>query len=122
MPLELDHLKIDHDSQSLASLTLTLLRKAEDRSPLERAHLFSLGINLRIHCYAAKRTETSQMKNCPVCGKEYSDTSTCPVDAAVLERRDDPLLGQTLAAKSHRKVRAAGLGLSQSMLVEDCGD
>jgi serine/threonine-protein kinase len=40
------------------------------------------------------------MKNCPVCGKEYSDTSTlCPIDAAVLERQDDPLLGQTLASK-----------------------
>ena len=40
------------------------------------------------------------MKNCPVCGKEFSDTSTlCPIDAAVLERKDDPLLGQTLAGK-----------------------
>jgi serine/threonine-protein kinase len=40
------------------------------------------------------------MKVCPVCAKEYEDTTTlCPVDAEVLERVDDPLEGQTLAGK-----------------------
>jgi serine/threonine-protein kinase len=40
------------------------------------------------------------MKVCPVCGKEYSDTSTlCPVDAAVLRHDEDPLIGKTLAGK-----------------------
>jgi serine/threonine protein kinase len=40
------------------------------------------------------------MKVCPVCGKEYSDTSTlCPIDAAVLKRDEDPLIGHTLAGK-----------------------
>src|SRR6185503_19128264 len=53
------------------------------------------------------------MKNCPVCGKEYSDTSTlCPIDAAVLERRDDPLLGQTLASKYliEKLIKRGGMG------------
>jgi serine/threonine-protein kinase len=53
------------------------------------------------------------MKNCPVCGKEYSDTSTlCPVDAAVLERKDDPLLGQTLAGKYliEKLIKRGGMG------------
>ena len=40
------------------------------------------------------------MKVCPVCGKEYSDTSTlCPIDASVLQRDEDPLIGKTLAGK-----------------------
>ena len=40
------------------------------------------------------------MKTCPVCGKEYSDTSTlCPIDAAVLRHDEDPLIGKTLAEK-----------------------
>src|SRR5213082_1804451 len=40
------------------------------------------------------------MKTCPVCGKEYSDTSTlCPIDAAVLRHDEDPLIGKTLAGK-----------------------
>ena len=53
------------------------------------------------------------MKNCPVCGKEYSDTSTlCPIDAAVLERRDDPLVGQTLADKYRieKLIKRGGMG------------
>src|SRR5262252_8696312 len=53
------------------------------------------------------------MKTCPVCGKEYSDTSTlCPLDAAVLERTGDPLLGQTLAAKYRidRLIKRGGMG------------
>lgn len=40
------------------------------------------------------------MKICPVCGKEYSDTSKlCPLDAAVLQQTKDPLIGHTLAGK-----------------------
>ena len=40
------------------------------------------------------------MKVCPVCGKEYSDTSTlCPIDAGVLQHDEDPLIGKTLAGK-----------------------
>src|SRR5436190_2247180 len=64
------------------------------------------------------------MKNCPVCGKEYSDTSTiCPVDAAVLERRDDPLLGQTLASKYliEKLIKRGGMGsvyLGKHVLME----
>src|SRR5215472_13654138 len=53
------------------------------------------------------------MKTCPVCGKEYSDTSTlCPLDAAVLERTGDPLLGQTLAAKYliEKLIKRGGMG------------
>jgi len=53
------------------------------------------------------------MKKCPVCGKDYSDTSTlCPIDAAVLERKDDPLLGQTLASKYsvERLIKRGGMG------------
>src|SRR5215471_13098515 len=53
------------------------------------------------------------MKTCPVCGKEYSDTSTlCPLDAAVLERTGDPLLGQTLAAKYRieKLIKRGGMG------------
>src|SRR5205807_7648104 len=53
------------------------------------------------------------MKSCPVCGKEYSDTSTlCPIDAAVLEQIDDPLLGQTLARKYlvEKLIKRGGMG------------
>jgi len=53
------------------------------------------------------------MKSCPVCGKEYSDTSTlCPIDATVLERTEDPLLGHTLAGKYLVKklIKHGGMG------------
>jgi eukaryotic-like serine/threonine-protein kinase len=53
------------------------------------------------------------MKICPVCGKDYSDTNTlCPIDAAVLERKDDPLLGQTLAGKYlvEKLIKRGGMG------------
>src|SRR3954465_12203701 len=40
------------------------------------------------------------MKKCPKCGKEYENANTlCPSDGTVLEKMDDPLLGQTLADK-----------------------
>jgi eukaryotic-like serine/threonine-protein kinase len=40
------------------------------------------------------------MKKCPRCGKEYENANTlCPSDGAVLEKLEDPLLGQTLADK-----------------------
>jgi len=53
------------------------------------------------------------MKVCPVCGKEYSDTTTlCPVDAEVLQGTDDPLLGQTLAGKYlvEQLIKRGGMG------------
>src|SRR6266705_2268520 len=53
------------------------------------------------------------MKICPVCGKEYSDTTTlCPVDAVVLERTEDPLLGHTLAGKYkiEELINSGGMG------------
>src|SRR6266404_1206766 len=53
------------------------------------------------------------MKLCPVCGKEYSDTTTlCSVDAAVLKSADDPLLGQTLAGKYliEKLLKRGGMG------------
>jgi serine/threonine-protein kinase len=53
------------------------------------------------------------MKSCPLCGKEYSDTTTlCPADAEVLESVDDPLLGQTLAEKYSIKelIKRGGMG------------
>jgi serine/threonine-protein kinase len=53
------------------------------------------------------------MKTCPVCGKEYSDTSTlCPIDAGVLERVNDPLIGQKLAGKYLilRLIKRGGMG------------
>src|SRR5256714_15382231 len=53
------------------------------------------------------------MKTCPVCGKDYSDTSTlCPIDAAVLERTSDPLIGQTLADKYRieKLIKNGGMG------------
>jgi eukaryotic-like serine/threonine-protein kinase len=40
------------------------------------------------------------MKKCPRCGKEYENANTlCPADGTVLERAEDPLVGQTLAEK-----------------------
>src|SRR5205823_4152188 len=53
------------------------------------------------------------MKTCPVCGKDYSDTSTlCPIDAAVLQRASDPLVGQTLAGKYsiEKLIKRGGMG------------
>jgi serine/threonine protein kinase len=53
------------------------------------------------------------MKSCPVCGKEYSDTSKlCPIDASVLQMTDDPLLGQNLAGKYRieRLISHGGMG------------
>ncbi len=53
------------------------------------------------------------MKVCPLCGKEYSDTSTlCPIDAAVLERPDDPLIDSTLAGKYaiEKLIKRGGMG------------
>src|SRR2546423_14682357 len=53
------------------------------------------------------------MKTCPVCGKEYSDSSTlCPIDAAVLQRTSDPLVGQTLAGKYliEKLIKRGGMG------------
>jgi serine/threonine-protein kinase len=53
------------------------------------------------------------MKSCPVCGKEYSDTSKlCPIDASVLERTADPLVGQTLAGKYRieKLIKRGGMG------------
>src|SRR6266576_4389471 len=53
------------------------------------------------------------MKTCPVCGKDYSDTSTlCPLDAAVLQRTSDPLVGQTLAGKYsiEKLIKRGGMG------------
>lgn len=53
------------------------------------------------------------MKICPVCGKEYSDTSRlCPLDAGVLEHAQDPLLGQTLAGKYfvEKLIKHGGMG------------
>src|SRR5918997_2962881 len=40
------------------------------------------------------------MKKCPKCGKEYENANTlCPSDGTVLEKVEDPLIGQTLAEK-----------------------
>ena len=53
------------------------------------------------------------MKTCPVCGREYSDTSKlCPIDASVLQMTDDPLLGQNLAGKYRieRLISHGGMG------------
>lgn len=53
------------------------------------------------------------MKVCPVCGKKYSDTSTlCSADAAVLQRTEDPLIGQKLAGKYlvEKLIKSGGMG------------
>src|SRR6267154_5947926 len=58
-------------------------------------------------------TKDDQMKVCPVCGKEYSDTSSlCTLDAEVLQSMDDPLLGQTLAEKYliEQLIKRGGMG------------
>jgi serine/threonine-protein kinase len=53
------------------------------------------------------------MKVCPVCGNEYSNTSTlCPVDGEVLKNISDPLIGQTLAEKYliEELIKTGGMG------------
>lgn len=53
------------------------------------------------------------MKACPECGKEYSNTSTlCPVDGAVLQKTEDPLIGETLAGKYlvEELIKRGGMG------------
>lgn len=53
------------------------------------------------------------MKVCPVCAKEYSDTTTlCTADAEVLQIVDDPLVGQTLAEKYliEQLIKRGGMG------------
>src|SRR6476646_9028181 len=53
------------------------------------------------------------MKACPVCGNEYSNTSTlCPVDGEVLQSTSDPLIGETLAGKYsiEELIKTGGIG------------
>jgi eukaryotic-like serine/threonine-protein kinase len=53
------------------------------------------------------------MKACPVCGNEYSNTSTlCPVDGAALKATDDPHIGETLAGKYliEELIKTGGMG------------
>ena len=53
------------------------------------------------------------MKLCPVCGKEYSNTSTlCPVDGEVLQTTSDPHVGETLAGKYliEELIKSGGMG------------
>lgn len=53
------------------------------------------------------------IKKCPKCGKEFETTNTlCPADGTVLERVDDPLVGQTLADKYRIEelVNEGGMG------------
>jgi serine/threonine protein kinase len=62
---------------------------------------------------AEQGTKDDQMKVCPVCGKEYSDTTTlCSADAEVLQSVDDPLVGQTLAEKYliEQLIKRGGMG------------
>jgi serine/threonine protein kinase len=57
--------------------------------------------------------ETDQMKVCPVCGKEYPNTTTlCSADAAMLQTVGDPLLGQVLAEKYliEQLIKRGGMG------------
>jgi serine/threonine-protein kinase len=52
------------------------------------------------------------MKACPKCGTEYPDTTTlCPADGVALEKTDDSLLGQTLAAKYRIEERLSTGGM-----------
>ncbi len=67
----------------------------------------------RVLRYLYPRPKDDLMKLCPVCGREYSDTTTlCSVDAAVLKSADDPLLGQTLAGKYaiEKLLKRGGMG------------
>ena len=53
------------------------------------------------------------MKVCPVCAREYSDTTTlCTADAEVLQSVEDPLVGQTLAEKYliEHLIKRGGMG------------
>jgi serine/threonine-protein kinase len=53
------------------------------------------------------------MKVCPVCGNEYSNTSTlCPIDGEVLQNTSDPLIGETLAGKYsiEELIKTGGMG------------
>ena len=53
------------------------------------------------------------MKVCPVCAREYSDTTTlCTADAEVLQSVHDPLVGQTLAEKYliEHLIKRGGMG------------
>ncbi|HEY0173542.1 MAG TPA: serine/threonine-protein kinase [Pyrinomonadaceae bacterium] len=55
------------------------------------------------------------MKTCPICGRQYADTTTlCPADGAVLKRtgNDDRLIGQVLAGKYRidEKIDEGGMG------------
>jgi serine/threonine protein kinase len=53
------------------------------------------------------------MKVCPLCGNEYSDTTTlCTNDAEVLQNVEDPLVGQTLAGKYliEELIKRGGMG------------
>jgi serine/threonine-protein kinase len=65
-------------------------------------------------CYAElTQKKDDQMKVCPACGKEYTDTTTlCPADAEVLQRVNDPLEGQTLAEKYlvEQLIKHGGMG------------
>ena len=53
------------------------------------------------------------MKACPKCGAKYPDTTTlCPADGVVLSKKDDSLLGQTLAGKYRidERLSEGGMG------------
>src|SRR4051794_9754522 len=53
------------------------------------------------------------MKACPVCGNEYSNTSTlCPIDGAGLQTTDDPHIGEILAEKYliEELIKTGGMG------------
>ena len=78
------------------------------RSTLHLCSLQKLCVTL-----AQQGKKDHQMKVCPVCGKEYSDTITlCTADAEVLQSVDDPLAGQTLAEKYliERLIKRGGMG------------
>src|SRR4029079_14619545 len=53
------------------------------------------------------------MKICPVCHRKYPDSMTlCSAEAAVLQRLEDPLIGQTLADKYkiEKLIKQGGMG------------
>ncbi|HJU55291.1 MAG TPA: protein kinase, partial [Pyrinomonadaceae bacterium] len=53
------------------------------------------------------------MKKCPKCGREFENANTlCPADGTVLEKTEDPLIGQTLAGKYHIEelINEGGMG------------